>query len=55
MNQYEELLRRLEQIVETIGRIVTKQEENVKRLDEQIDILAGIVWLDRPKKVEEKP
>lgn len=55
MNQYEELLRRLEQIVETMGRIVSKQEENAKRLDEQIDILAGIVWLDRPpKNVEEK-
>lgn len=54
MNQYEELLRRLEQIVETMGRIVSTQEENVKRLDEQVDILAGIVWLERPKKVEKK-
>lgn len=54
MNQYEELLQRLEQIVETMGRIVSKQEENAKRLDEQIDILAGIVWLEKPKKVEEK-
>lgn len=54
MNQYEELLRQLEQIVETMGRIVSKQEENVKRLDEQIDILAGIVWLEKSKKVEEK-
>ena len=54
MNQYEELLRRLEQIVETMGRIVSTQEENVKRLGEQVDILAGIVWLEKPKKVEEK-
>lgn len=53
-NQYEELLQRLEQIVETMGRIVAKQEENAKRLDEQIDTLAEIVWLERPKKVEEK-
>ena len=50
MNQYEELLQRLEQIVKTMGRIVAKQEENAKRLDEQIDILAGIVWLEKPKK-----
>lgn len=54
MNQYEELLQRLEQIVETMGRVVSKQEENVKRLGEQVDILAGIVWLEKPKKVEKK-
>lgn len=46
MSQYEELLQRLEQIVETMGRIVSKQEENAKRLDEQVNILARIVWLD---------
>lgn len=49
MSQYEELLQRLEQIVETMGRIVSKQEENAKRLDEQVDILARIVWLDDSK------
>lgn len=54
MSQYEELLRRLEQTVETMERVVSTQEENVKRLGEQVDILAGIVWLDRPKKAEEK-
>lgn len=54
MNQYEELLRQLERIVETMGRIVAKQEENVRRLDEQVDILAGIVWLEKPEKVEKK-
>lgn len=46
MSQYEELLQRLEQIVETMGRIVSKQEENAKRLDEQVNILARIVWLE---------
>ena len=49
MSQYEELLQRLEQIVETMGRIVSKQEENAKRLDEQVNILARIVWLDDSK------
>ena len=49
LNQYEELLQRLEQIVETIGRIVSTQEENAKRLDEQVDILARIVWIEEPK------
>lgn len=49
LNQYEELLQRLEQIVETMGRIVSKQEENVKRLNEQVDTLARIVWLEEPK------
>ena len=49
MSQYEELLQRLEQIVETMGRIVSTQEENVKRLNEQVDILARIVWLEEPK------
>lgn len=49
LNQYEELLQRLEQIVETMGRIVSTQEESAKRLNEQIDTLARIVWLEEPK------
>lgn len=49
MSQYEELLQRLEQIVETMGRIVSRQGENAKRLNEQVDILARIVWLEEPK------
>ena len=54
MNQYEELVQRLEQIVKTMNRIVSTQEENVKRLGEQVDILAEIVWLEKPKKVEKR-
>lgn len=50
LSQYEELLQQLEKIVETMGRIVTKQEENAKLLDEQADILAGIVWLEKTEK-----
>lgn len=49
LNQYEELLQRLEQIVETMGRIVSTQEENAKRLNEMTDTLARIVWLEEPK------
>ena len=49
MSQYEELLQRLEQIVETMGRIVSTQEENAKRLNEQVDTLARTVWLEEPK------
>jgi hypothetical protein len=49
LNQYEELLQRLEQIIETMGRIVSAQEENAKRLNEQVDALARIVWLEEPK------
>lgn len=48
-DQYKELLQRLEQIVETIGQIVSTQEENTKQLGEQIDTLKKIVWLENQK------
>lgn len=42
LSQYEELVQRLEQIVETLGRITSTQEKINELLGEEIDTLARI-------------
>lgn len=42
LNKYEEILQQLEQVVETLGRIIATQEEIDKELGKELDILSRI-------------
>lgn len=50
LSQYEELIQQLEQVVETLGRIIATQEEIDQELGKELDILSRIAGQEKTQK-----